>query len=296
MKDIVVGVDGSPASSRALAVAAVEAERAGATLRAVHGYYTPMWVRGGPRDHYDVLETPQEGTEYAEKLVASQIEDLYARQPLLKIDLASEVLEGEPREQLLAISERTDLLVVGSRGVSRVRGLILGSVAQFLLSKSACPLLLVPAEGDDPVPPRRVVVGVDGSTASRAALRWALDAARRHSCPLVVLHAWLITRLPGMPDMRYVSELPEYEKVCQEWLEAEVKAALPERAGVEIRYELVHATPATALRSALGTDDLLVVGRRGAGGFTGLALGSVAAQCAHHAKGLLVVVPSHDVD
>lgn len=170
------------------------------------------------------------------------------------------------REELVQAADDAALLVVGG---PRPRGL-LGPVAQDLLHHVTCPVMVVPEGERRPARLRRVVVGVDGSEASRSALRWGLAAASRHGCPLVALHAWL---LPPEP----------------EWVHAEVERVLPDTRGVHVRVELVNAGASAALVEAVG-EDLVVVGSRGHGGFSALLVGSVASQVAQHAAGLVVVV------
>ena len=122
-------------------------------------------------------------------------------------------------------------------------------------------------------------------------MRWAFEFARRAGCPLVVLHAWMITTLPGRPGEQFVPSLREYETEAQEWLDKELQEVLPDREGVEVRTELSYSSAVTGLREGAGPHDLLVVGRCGRGGFPGMLLGSVASQVAHYAQGLVAVVP-----
>lgn len=118
---------------------------------------------------------------------------------------------------------------------------------------------------------------------------------------LHVLYAWMVPLIEAIPDAWVIgspSIRPSDEEVY-EHLAAAAKAVLDKAVDearslapqLEIVGELVEARAATALISAAGDADLLVVGSRGLGGFSGLLLGSVSAQCVHHAPCPVVVVP-----
>jgi nucleotide-binding universal stress UspA family protein len=291
MNGIVVGLDGSPASSRALLHAIDHARGTGSTVRALHVWSTPKWMGGVPGFAYNVLASPEESWRFAKELAHRQVEDARSLRPDAGVDVVEELVEGSPRQLMTKASRTAELVVVGSHGEGRVQGLLLGSVTQYLLSHTACPVMLVPGGDDDGFTPVKVVVGADGSPSARAAMRWALDVARRRGCPLVVVHGWLLTTVHGSSEKHYVPSLREYEAECQEWLDKEVQEVIPDQEGVQVRTELSYSSPVTALRDAAGKDDLLVVGRCGRGGFPGMLLGSVASQCAHYAEGPMVVVP-----
>jgi nucleotide-binding universal stress UspA family protein len=135
-----------------------------------------------------------------------------------------------------------------------------------------------------------IVVGVDGSEQSKAALRWALDEARLRGASLRVVHAWWAypAFVPGAPII--ATEWEELRESADEFVESFVAEVLGEPDDVEITAVAVHGTAAPALVEASQEADLLVVGSRGLGGFTGLLLGSVSQQCAHHAPCPLVIV------
>jgi nucleotide-binding universal stress UspA family protein len=148
----------------------------------------------------------------------------------------------------------------------------------------------------------RIVVGTDGSPGARQAVRWALGEARLRGASVHVVHAWMVPLIEAMPEPWFVggpSVGPSDEQVYDHLVAgarsvvdeavAEARAAEP---GLEIDGELAEARPAEALLAAAQDADLLVVGSRGRGGFTGLLLGSVSAQCAHHAPCPVVVVPA----
>ena len=152
----------------------------------------------------------------------------------------------------------------------------------------------------------RVVVGVDDSEGARAALRFALEEARLRGASLHVVHAWRFPLYEGMPGA-FVIEAPleptppfdEVRRALEVAGERLVDEALRDVAGdgelgVELRRDVVEAAPARALIELAEGADLLVVGSRGRGGFRELLLGSVSAQCAHHAPCPVAIVPVHD--
>lgn len=135
----------------------------------------------------------------------------------------------------------------------------------------------------------RIVVGIDGSAAARAALAHAVDDARRRDAELEVVHAWVypaLTVLPMAPTMPVPADLDAAarELVADEL--AEVGAT-----DLATRITVVQGQPAAALIDAAKGADLLVVGSRGLGGIAKTLLGSVSSACAHHAPCPVTIVP-----
>jgi nucleotide-binding universal stress UspA family protein len=145
----------------------------------------------------------------------------------------------------------------------------------------------------------RVVVGVDGSVEASAALRFGIDEARLRKVPLRAIHVWTAgstgEAFPFSGGSRgWLTaegfDFSEIRRAAEELLETAVAAAVQESEGVEIETQLVEGIPADVLIGAVGPDDLLVVGSRGRGALAGVLLGSVSAQCVHHAPCPVVVV------
>jgi nucleotide-binding universal stress UspA family protein len=139
-----------------------------------------------------------------------------------------------------------------------------------------------------------IVVGVDGSAASGAALRWAAAEARLRDAPILAVHAWwAIPQLAsGAVDLSPADWQTLRDTEAKRFVEEFVEQALgADRDSLEISTVAVQGvTAAGALIEASKDADLLVVGSHGLGGFEGLLLGSVSQQCAHHAACPVVVV------
>src|SRR6185295_5965727 len=104
-----------------------------------------------------------------------------------QVETTTQVAIGAPIEVLSSEARRAQLLVLGDRGLGEVAGLVLGSVAVSLAARGACPVVVVRGEragADGPV-----VVGVDGSPVSEAALAFAFDAAAARGVDLLAVHA-----------------------------------------------------------------------------------------------------------
>lgn len=136
-----------------------------------------------------------------------------------------------------------------------------------------------------------IVVGVDGSPASRDALVWALDEARLREARLTVVHAWAV------PLTAYAT--PYGAVLTDDLIAANRDTANDlldnllddmDTTGVDVQRTIVEGPAAETLLDATKDADLLVVGSRGRGGFSGLLLGSVSQQCAHHASCPTVIV------
>ena len=148
----------------------------------------------------------------------------------------------------------------------------------------------------------KIVVGVDGSPGATDALEWAVAEAGVRKDALHVVHAWMVPLIEAIPDAWMIGSPtvgPTDEEVY-EHLAAAARKVLDEAIDkakaldpkLEIVGELTEMRSAPALIAAAGDAELLVVGSRGRGGFTGLLLGSVSAQCVHHAPCPVVIVPN----
>lgn len=141
-----------------------------------------------------------------------------------------------------------------------------------------------------------IVVGVDGSEHGERALDWAIDEAKFRGARLLLLSAWHVPAIVyGGPG--YAPQLDEpLDKTFEEVAEESVAAAAERvrAAGLDAETAVRQGQAAEVLIQASGSADLLVVGSRGHGGFAGLLLGSVSAQCAHHAKCPVMIVRRSD--
>ena len=144
---------------------------------------------------------------------------------------------------------------------------------------------------------RRIVVGVDGSEGSKRALEWAAREARLRAAPLEIVLVWLPSALIYAGSGWSVADNEMFEGLLEsarERLERTCASVAPALDGLEVKRTVVEGTAARMLMDASVDADLLVVGTRGHGGFAGLLLGSVSAQCAHHSPCPVVIVPHHE--
>ena len=133
-----------------------------------------------------------------------------------------------------------------------------------------------------------VVVGVDGSAPSRAALRWALDQARLTGVRLRAVIAWEVPAYTGWGSMAYEDFGAAAGKLLSEAVHDVFGLDPP--TDVEVVETALPGHPAQVLIDQSAHAGLLVVGSRGHGGFAGTVLGSVSQLCAQHAHCPVVVV------
>lgn len=137
----------------------------------------------------------------------------------------------------------------------------------------------------------RILVGIDGSEASSSALEWALEEARLRRTGLRAITAW---QYPILADAALTVPAPETFR--QDAIDTQARQlAGADASGVPVESVVVEGEPSRVLLDAARDADLIVLGSRGHGGFTGLLLGSVSAQMVHHAPCSVVVVrPAKD--
>ena len=136
-----------------------------------------------------------------------------------------------------------------------------------------------------------IIVGVDGSESSRAALRWAYDEATHHGATLTVLASWHAPTLPTSPGTGFEEGYETLPRRSAMSMLDELVAELDDRdPAVDIRTSIEEGNPAEVLIERSKGCDLLVVGSRGHGGFAGMLLGSVSHHLVGHAHCPVVVV------
>ena len=133
---------------------------------------------------------------------------------------------------------------------------------------------------------KRIVVGVDGSPVSIQALEWAVRQAGLTGAVVDAVCAWQFPVSYGWA----VTDDTDYGALAAEALEKAIAEARHLDESVELRGHVIEQNAAQALLDASHGADLLVVGSRGHGGFTGSLLGSVSNHCVHHATCPVVVI------
>jgi nucleotide-binding universal stress UspA family protein len=138
---------------------------------------------------------------------------------------------------------------------------------------------------------KTITVGVDGSRGSRKALTWAAAEAIDHNADLVVLTVWEHRLIPPLGNPSVPQEdLPDEAKVATDDLLNVIKEELGENPPVVVQPRVRSGHAADVLITEAADSDLLVVGTRGHGGFTGLVLGSVSQHVASYARCPVAVV------
>jgi nucleotide-binding universal stress UspA family protein len=289
---VVIGIDGSEHSRLVVEWGVAEAGRRRLPVRLVHAMTWPPYslpVAPG-------MALPQVDDDLraaAEAVLAdfrAQARDLA---PDVEVTTHAEV--GTPAQVLLGQSERAALAVVGSRGLGGFTGMLLGSTAVEVSAHAACPVVVVRSWGQSG-PGAGVVVGVDGSEVSEAAVGFAVEAASLRGTGLLAMHAWRDVAVDAATvPIAVVTDREEVREEAERTL-AECLAGWTEKfPDVRIERRLVRDHPAHALITAARDAQLVVVGSRGRGGFRGLLLGSVSHAVLHHASCPVAVVRARRV-
>ncbi len=286
---VVVGLDRSPHAYAALEHAAALAGRRHLPLLLVHAYepsqYAVRSTIGWTPDTEGVLRN------ISERLVADAVDTVTAFHPGLEV--LTRLEPGSATDKLLEESERAHAVVLGSRGTGGFVDLLVGSTTLHVAAHATSPVIVVPAPGEDALPRRGVVVGVDGSALSEPAIAYAFEAAAELGEPLTAVLAWHDVTRTGTGRMMALgydpAEVLEEERLVLAESMAGWQEKFPE---VEVHARVVLGHPVSALRQASRDANLLVVGCRGRGSVRSIVLGSVSHGLLHHATVPVAVVHS----
>ena len=282
---IVVGVDRSDTGLAAVQYAAELASRRKLPIRVMHAFEPAQFhaVVQGPLNVDAVLR------KTAQRLLDNTKEVLTAVYPDLEVETVLE--EGSETEMLLRESEHADSIVLGSRGVGGFTDLVVGSTTLHVASHARCPVIAVPAPAGDEESREGVVVGVDGSEISDAAIQFAFEVAAVMGEPLRAIHVWQDPTRNGvgrlMPSIGDQAERLGEERSMLSRLMSGWREKFPE---VEVQELVVPGHPISVLSAAAEEARLLVVGSHGRGSIRSLVLGSVSHGVLHHASGAVAVV------
>lgn len=271
---VVVGVDGSDASIGAVAYAANTAAKRRIQLVVVTTYSMPaaLFAEGmvPPQPVYDELE------KECMPIIDRAVETARKISPDLQVSHA--VVEGNPAQVLIDYSRSAKVVVLGSRGLGGIKGMVLGSVSAAVASHAYCPVVVTREDTDDLDQSGPVVVGIDGSEISAKATEWAFAEASARNTRLVAVHTWMDPQVQAAAAGIALTE--------DDWqqLEEQQMQTLAERlAGFSSRYPDVTVervvTRDRAVRALVEQSEgaqLVVVGSHGRGGFTGMVLGSTS--------------------
>jgi nucleotide-binding universal stress UspA family protein len=280
---IVVGVDGSEHGDRAIAWAARQAALEQRPLTLLHAFDPTGRVFVGALE----LEADSrlELLHSLRRAAGLTLDEAVGRVQAIRSELEvhARLVDADPRQALVDASATAHLLVLGSRGRGPLRGLLLGSVSVAVSQLSHCPTIVCRPRPADPST-RGVLVGADGSAASRPVIDFAFRQASLRGVPLTVMHCFWEIVATGTG--------PPHEDSDVRLLLAESVAGFSESyPDVEVHLEMARGLVDQVLVNAAPMSDLVVVGRRRKDAVARFLHSSMAAAVLERAAGTVAVIP-----
>ena len=261
---IVVGVTGGPETSRAADWAAVRAAATGQSMQLLGVVGGAVGAVGeGP-----VVESAMTATQEMLDAEAARLSGSGAT-------VTTRVVVGDPVTALIAASKDAAMLVLGSDYRGADSGPARGSHGIRIVAASSCPVAVVP---DIDLGDRRgVVVGVDGSAVSDAAIDFAADEAERLGERLIAVCVWTPVASPRHSPMVFPEQYREsMNELTRETLAASLAGVRERHPSLEIEEHVAEGYPATVINHLAADARLAVVGSRGRGAVRRFLLGSIS--------------------
>ena len=272
---IIVGVTDAQASRRAIAWAADRARDESAPVELI----SIIGGAVGAAGEEGVLSDAVAG-------VTARLEKVAAELSATGLAVRVRVETGNPTSVLVDASKDAGLLVIGGEPHAHNRR---GQHGSRIAAGAHCPVVVVPSVTDS-TPRHGVVVGVDGSDVSDAAIEFAASEAERLGEPLTVVSAWMPVAIPGdfgvYPDV-YLSDLEGISRSVVDGVVERIAAAHP---ALHVDGRVGEGDPAAVVVEAASTAVLVVVGSHGRGGLARFLLGSVSEEVVAHLPTTTAVV------
>jgi nucleotide-binding universal stress UspA family protein len=285
---VVVGVDGSEESLRAVEWAAMEAVRHGVPLRIVSVPAMPPRMR--------VYETaPPTVADALRGASCRALAEAITRsgEVTSELPIDTELLTGRPALAITDSGKGALMLVVGARGAGGFAAMLLGSVSRYSAMHASCPVVVV--REDTRAVSREVVVGIRDPHDTAGTLAFAFEEAALRRATLVAVHSWYwFPSAFGAPEAKettgQAADLARISAEANRHLADVLEEWQGKYPAVPVRLDVVRGHPASVLASYSARADLVVIGRRGP--VTGPAVGAVQHGVLHHARGPVAVVPA----
>jgi len=290
-RPVVVGVDGSEESLRAVEWAALEAERRRSPLRIVSAPAVPPRMRL-PQSPPETVTAALRGI--SARALAAAITRCEEIAPGLLID--TDLLSGAPALAVTDSGAGASMLVVGARGLGGFAAMLLGSVSRYTATHASCPVVVV--REDSMAVHREIAVGIRDPHDTTEAVAFAFEEAALRGAELVVVHSWyafpaglLATGATDAGRRANVDARQVAEHAAGSLAEA-VSGWREKFPAVRVRQDVVQGHPARVLASYAARADLVVLGRHGGGNASGPGIGSIQHAVLNHAGGPVAIVPS----
>ncbi|MEW1700398.1 MULTISPECIES: universal stress protein [unclassified Streptomyces] len=277
-REIVVGLDPVREGRLALAWAADEAHRRRLALRLVVAVPPPHHTQ-----HIDGTPEHQARTLRGKDALRAAATWVEARRP--DVSVGSALVEGPPVAVMAGLSREATMVVLGSRHLSRTEEFLsTGSLVVPVTARARCPVAVVGDAEHTTQDPPYLVVGIDGSESSRAALALALEEADLRRCAVRAV----AVRQPPVLTPRTDHALFHAERRLLSETTAGWREKYPR---VRLTHEVLTGSPVDLLAEAAEHALAVVVGRRGRGRYTGMRVGSVVHGLLHRAHCPVITVP-----
>lgn len=278
-REILVGIDPARDCHMQLAWAADDAHRRRRPLRLLVAVPAPHHVQ-----HVDASTRMKAQLREGERALAAAAS--WVRERHDDVEVATDVLDGHPAHVLIRQSGRARMIVLGSRHLSRTEEFLsAGSLVVPVSAQARCPVAVVGDAEHVTQETPYLVVGVDGSESSGAALALAFEEASLRGATLRALWVW------QPPVLFSLKDEPTLVQTQRSLLSETVAGWAEKYPDVALTHEVLVGHPVEELARAAEHALAVVVGRRGNGGYMGMRLGSVVHGLLHRAHCPVITVP-----
>ncbi|HYO02950.1 MAG TPA: universal stress protein [Mycobacterium sp.] len=275
---VVVGVDGSPSALKAARWAGAVANASASPLHLVHAepYFGHSWSDAGAAIRAAEIAEQRDSAAAILTGVEEAVHADFGDLPITTEEFAEPI-----KEVLTRLSRRARLVVLGCGDVTPAGALLLGSTTLAVASRAVCPV--VAWRGDAMSPTQQpVVVGVDGSPSSGAALAAAFELADLFGATLRVVHCWSALVALDEAIAPFLTDGSQLEAAERQAVSDAVAACQRRYPDVEVATFVEPNSPSRALLTHATDAQLVVVGNRGRNALASALLGSTTLNLLHH--------------